>query len=612
MRRAPADAPALPAPSEPSADWRALRALLPYLLAYPARVGAAIACLIAAKVATVSIPVLLKRIVDAAAPAHGAATATAPATLVAIPLALIVAYGMLRLATSIFTELREFFFARVTQATVRTLALKTFRHLHSLSLGFHVSRRTGAVTREIDHGVRGISALISYTLYSILPTLVELALVVGYLGWHYDVTFVLVLAVSLTAYLVFTFSVTNWRMRFRREANELDVKASSRAVDSLLNFETVKYFGNEEFEAQRYDSTLAQQEQIAVKAQRSLNLLNSGQQLIIACGLTAMLWRAALGVHDGRMTVGDLVLVNGFMLQMYVPLNFLGVVYREIRQALTDMDRMFRLLDERRDIADLPGAAPLRVAGATVRFEHVDFAYDPRRQILFDVDFTIAAGSTTAVVGATGSGKSTLARLLFRFYDIQHGRILIDDQDVRGVTQASLRAAIGIVPQDTVLFNDTIGYNIGYGRPGSDPAQIAAAARAAHIDEFIARLPDGYETRVGERGLKLSGGEKQRVAIARTILKDPAILVFDEATSALDSQTEQRIQAELEAIAAARTTLVIAHRLSTIVHADQILVLDAGRIVERGTHPQLLSRGGAYARLWAAQQRERRELEAAA
>ena len=594
------------AEAEPGPDWRALRALLPYLLAYKWRVAAAVACLVLAKVSTVGIPVLLKRIVDAFAPSRGAMA------LVVIPLALIFAYGALRLATSIFTELREFFFARVTQATLRTLALKTFRHLHALSLSFHLGRRTGAVTREIDHGVRGISSLISYTLYSILPTLVELALVIGYLGWHYDWTFVLVLGLGLSGYIAFTFSVTNWRLRFRREANELDVRASSRAVDSLLNFETVKYFGNEEFEAQRYDGTLAQQERIAVKSQRSLNLLNSGQQLIIACGLTAMLWRAALGVHDGRMSVGDLVLVNGFMIQMYVPLNFLGVVYREIRQALTDVDRMFLLLGEAREIVDAPGASALNVDGATVRFEHVDFGYDARRQVLFDIDFTIPAGTTTAVVGATGSGKSTLARLLFRFYDIEHGRILIDGQDVRRVTQASLRAAIGIVPQDTVLFNDTIGYNIGYGRPGATPAQIAAAARAAHIDDFIARLPDGYETRVGERGLKLSGGEKQRVAIARTILKDPPLLVFDEATSALDSQTEQRIQAELDAIAAARTTLIIAHRLSTIVHAEQILVLDAGRIVERGTHAQLLARGGVYARLWASQQRERRELEAAA
>ncbi|HUN90900.1 MAG TPA: ABC transporter ATP-binding protein/permease [Burkholderiaceae bacterium] len=593
------------AEGEAGADWAALRTLVPYLMAYRGRVAAAMACLVGAKLATVGVPLLLKAIVDAFTPRDHAA-------VLAVPLALIVAYGSLRLATSVFTELREFFFARVTQSTVRTLALKTFRHLHSLSLKFHLDRRTGAVTREIDHGVRGISSLISYTLYSILPTLVELALVVGYLGWHYDVSFVLILGCSLAIYVAFTLSVTNWRTRFRREANELDARASSRAVDSLLNFETVKYFGNEEFEAQRYDGTLAQQEQIAVKAQRSLNLLNSGQQLIIASGLTLMLWRAAVGVEQGRMTVGDLVLVNGFMIQMYVPLNFLGVIYREIRQALTDMQRMFRLLDEERDVADAPGAAPLRVAGAAVRFEHVDFAYDARRQVLFDVDFTIAAGTTTAVVGATGSGKSTLARLLFRFYDAQAGRILVDDQDVRGVTQASLRAAIGIVPQDTVLFNDTIAYNIAYGRPDADAAAIEAAARAAHIHDFIAQLPDGYETRVGERGLKLSGGEKQRVAIARTILKDPAILVFDEATSALDSRTEKRIQAELEAIAADRTTLVIAHRLSTIVHASQILVMDVGRIVERGTHEQLLARGGAYARLWSMQQREQRELGIAA
>ena len=610
------------AAGEAGTDWRTLATLLPYLWAYKWRVLLAMACLVAAKSATVAVPVLLKSIVDAFTQPHiGAGTGTgagvavapvAPAALVAVPLALIAGYGLLRLATSVFTELREVFFARVTQATVRTVALKTFRHLHSLSLRFHLERRTGAVTREIDHGVRGMSSLISYTLYSILPTLVELGLILVYLALHYEGWFVLIMLCSLTLYIGFTLLVTNWRTRYRREANELDAKAASRAVDSLLNFETVKYFNNEEFEARRYDATLAQQERIAVIAQRTLNLLNSGQQLIIAVGLTLMLWRAALGVQQHRMSIGDLVLVNSFMLQMYVPLNFLGVIYREIRQALTDMDRMFRLLDRGRDVADQPGAAPLQVRGAEVRFEKVDFSYDPRRQILFGVDFTIAPGTTTAVVGATGSGKSTLARLLFRFYDVGAGRILIDGQDLRQVTQSSLRDAIGIVPQDTVLFNDTIGYNIGYGRPGASQDEIVAAARAAHIHDFVERLPDGYSTMVGERGLKLSGGEKQRVAIARTILKHPPLLVFDEATSALDSKTEQMIQHELEAIAARRTTLVIAHRLSTIVHADQILVLDAGHIVERGTHEQLLARGAAYARLWALQQRAAHQLAAAA
>jgi ATP-binding cassette subfamily B protein len=603
MRLPPRAEPAVPAaPGERRGDWHTLAVLLPYLWAYKGRVLFAIGCLIAAKVAVVGVPVLLKHIVDwfALAPAG---------TAVAVPLGLIVAYGALRLATSVFTELREFFFAKVTQAAVHTLALKTFRHLHALSLRFHLERRTGSLTREIDHGIRGISSLISFTLYSILPTLIELSLVLGYLLWHYEIWFAVIVAASLVLYVSYTFSITNWRTRFRREMNELDAKASARAVDSLLNFETVKYFNNEEYEARRYDATLAAQERAAIKSQQSLNVLNAGQQLIIAVGLTLMLWRAAAGVAEGRMTIGDLVLVNGFMIQMYMPLNFLGVLYREIKQALTDMDRMFRLLDVQREIADAPNARPLALRGGEIRFEHVDFAYDPRRQVLFDVDFTVPAGTTTAVVGPTGSGKSTLARLLFRFYDVSGGRILIDGQDIRSVTQASLRAAIGIVPQDTVLFNDTIEYNIAYGRPGAGRAEVIAAARAAHIHEFVERLPDGYETLVGERGLKLSGGEKQRVAIARTLLKDPAILLFDEATSALDSKTEREIQRELEAIAADRTTLVIAHRLSTIVNADQIIVLDHGRIVERGTHAELLARGGVYARLWEMQARERAQPE---
>ncbi|MCX8004304.1 MAG: ABC transporter ATP-binding protein/permease [Burkholderiaceae bacterium] len=606
MRLPPRAEPAVPPrPGERRGDWQTVRFLLPYLWTYKGRVLFAIACLIAAKVAVVGVPVLLKAVVDHFAQASAQAALT-------VPLALIVAYGALRLATSVFTELREFFFAKVTQAAVHTLALKTFQHLHALSLRFHLERRTGSLTREIDHGIRGISSLISFTLYSILPTLVELTLVFGYLLWHYEVWFAVIVAGSLACYVSYTIVVTNWRTRFRREMNELDAKASARAVDSLLNFETVKYFNNEAYEARRYDATLAAQERAAIKSQQSLNLLNAGQQLIIAVGLTLMLWRAAVGVAEGRMTIGDLVLVNGFMIQLYMPLNFLGVLYREIKQALTDMDRMFRLLREPREITDAPDARPLALAGGEIRFEHVDFAYDPRRQVLFDVDFVVPAGTTTAVVGATGSGKSTLARLLFRFYDVGGGRILIDGQDIRRVTQSSLRAALGIVPQDTVLFNDTIEYNIAYGRPGATREEVIAAARAAHIHEFVERLPDGYATLVGERGLKLSGGEKQRVAIARTLLKDPAILIFDEATSALDSKTEREIQRELEAIAARRTTLVIAHRLSTIVNADQIIVLDQGRIVERGTHEQLLAAGGVYARLWQMQARERREAELAA
>ena len=597
MRPGPGAEPsAALAPGESRGDWATLRTLLPYLWRYRGRVLFAVGCLVAAKLAVVGVPILLKRIVDT--------LAQLPAgSLLAVPVALIAGYGLLRLATSLFTELREFLFVRVTQAAVHTLALQTFRHLHSLSLRYHLQRRTGSVTREIDHGIRGISSLVSFTLYSILPTLVELALVLGYLLWHYEIWFAAILMASLAVYIAFTFVVTNWRTQFRRQVNELDAKAASRAVDSLLNFETVKYFGNEEYEARRYDATLADSEKMAVKSQQSLNLLNSGQQLIIAVGLTLILWRAALGVIEGRMTLGDLVLVNAFMIQMYIPLNFLGVIYREIKQAMIDMDRMFRLLREHREIADAPGARPLELRGGSIRFENVDFSYDPRRQVLFGVDFDVPAGTTCAVVGPTGSGKSTLARLLFRFYEVQGGRVLIDGQDVREVTQASLRAAIGIVPQDTVLFNDTIEYNIAYGRPGASRQEIVAAARAAHIHDFVSRLPDGYDTMVGERGLKLSGGEKQRVAIARTLLKRPSILVFDEATSALDSKTERVIQAELEAIAAGRTTLVIAHRLSTIVNADQIVVLDGGRVAERGTHAQLLAAGGAYARLWALQAR---------
>src|SRR5512145_640758 len=586
-------------------DWQTLRELLPYLWAHRGRVLFALACLVAAKLATVSVPILLKELVDSLSPATLSVSG-----LLAVPVALVVAYGLLRLATSLFTELREFFFVNVTQAAMRTLALKTFRHLHALSLRYHLERRTGAVTREIDQGIRGISSLISFTLYSILPTLIEIALVVGYLVWNYEAWFAVIVGVSLVVYIAFTVTVTNWRTQLRRRWNELESKAHSRAVDSLLNFETVKYFGNEDYEARRYDETLADSQRTAVRSQQSLNLLNAGQQAIIAVALTLILWRAAVGVVDGRMTIGDLVLVNAFMIQLYIPLNFLGVIYREIKQSLTDMDRMFSLLEQHREMADAPGAVPLAVRGAEIRFEGVDFAYDARRQVLHGVSFVVPAGTTTAVVGATGSGKSTLARLLFRFYDVDAGRVLVDGQDVRGVTQASLRAAIGIVPQDTVLFNDSIEYNIAYGRPGASREDVVAAARAAHIHDFIESLPDGYRTLVGERGLKLSGGEKQRVAIARTLLKRPAILVFDEATSALDSRTERVIQRELEGISKSRTTLVIAHRLSTVVHADQILVLDHGSIVERGTHAQLLAHRGAYAAMWEIQSREQAKAQA--
>ena len=596
---------ALPSDRAERNDWKALKTLLPYLWAYKGRVLFALGCLVGAKLATVSVPILLKHIVDGLSP-----TAQAASAVLLVPIALIVAYGVLRLSTSLLTELREFFFVKVTQAATRTLALKTFRHLHALSLRYHLDRRTGAVTREIDQGIRGISSLISFTLYSILPTLIEITLVFAYLLWNYEIWFAAIVATSLTIYIGFTVSVTNWRTALRRRWNELESKAQSRAVDSLLNFETVKYFGNENYEARRYDETLADSQRTAVLSQQSLNVLNAGQQVIIAVALTLILWRAALGVAEARMTIGDLVLVNAFMIQLYIPMNFLGVIYREIKQSLADMDRMFMLLEQNREIADAPDAQPLTVRAAEVRFDHVDFSYDVRRQVLHGVSLVIAGGSTTAVVGATGSGKSTLARLLFRFYDVDAGRVLIDGQDVRTLQQESLRAAIGIVPQDTVLFNDTIEYNIAYGRPGASRQEVIVAARAAHIHDFVESLPDGYDTRVGERGLKLSGGEKQRVAIARTLLKDPAILVFDEATSALDSRTERVIQQELESISQSRTTLVIAHRLSTVVHADQILVMDHGRIVERGTHSELLARGGAYASMWEIQSRERAKVEA--
>ncbi|MNR90269.1 Lipid A export ATP-binding/permease protein MsbA [compost metagenome] len=592
-----------PAPSEPVAttrsrsDWSTLKTLIPYLWTYKWRVGLALAFLIGAKLANVGVPLVLKRLIDSLTIAPGSTQA-----MLVLPVGILVAYGALRLSTTLFTELREYTFAKVTQRAVRTIALKVFRHLHALSLRFHLNRQTGGMTRDIERGTRGISSLISYTLFSILPTLIEIVLVLVYLALHYDIWFTIITAVALGSYIVFTVVVTEWRTHFRRTMNDLDSKANTKAIDSLINYETVKYFGNEDYEARRYDEGLQRYESAAVKSQTSLSLLNTGQSSIIAIAVTLILWRATQGVINGSMTLGDLVLVNAFMIQLYIPLNFLGVIYREIKQSMADMERLFSLLDQHKEIADKPDTKELVTGSAEVRFSHVDFSYEEKRQILFDVDFTIAAGTTTAVVGHSGSGKSTLSRLLFRFYDVNQGAILINGQDVRDVTQTSLRQAIGIVPQDTVLFNDTIEYNIAYGKPGASREDIVAAARSAYIHDFIETLPDGYQTMVGERGLKLSGGEKQRVAIARTLLKHPAILIFDEATSALDSKSEQAIQAQLKEIAQNRTTLIIAHRLSTIADAAQILVLDRGRIIERGTHMQLLAADGAYAQMWMRQQ----------
>ncbi len=592
--RPPVDAPANQSTRN---DWGTLKTLLPYLWAYKWRVIFALLCLVFAKVANVAVPLVLKELIDGLT-----ITPDKPASLLILPAGLLIVYGLLRLSTTVFTELREFFFAKVTQRAVRTVALKVFRHLHALSLRFHLNRQTGGITRDIERGTRGISSLVSYTLFSILPTAIEITLVLGYLALQYDVWFSVITLVALVTYVVFTVLVTEWRTHFRRTMNELDSKANTRAIDSLLNYETVKYFSNEEYEAKRYDEGLQRYEHAAVRSQTSLTLLNTGQSLIIASAVTLILWRATLGVIGGTMTLGDLVLVNAFMIQLYIPLNFLGVIYREIKQSLADMEKMFTLLDQHREVADSPGARPLSIQQAELRFSQIDFSYEKNRQILFDVDFTIAAGTTTAVVGHSGSGKSTLARLLFRFYDVDKGAILIDGQDIRDVTQSSLRSAIGIVPQDTVLFNDTIAYNIAYGRPNASQQDIIAAARAACIHDFIESLPDGYNAMVGERGLKLSGGEKQRVAIARTVLKNPAILVFDEATSALDSHAEQAIQAQLKDIARDRTTLVIAHRLSTIADATQILVMAQGRIVERGSHAELLAKQGLYADMWERQQ----------
>ena len=629
----PAATPDNKSAKPPRSDMDTLRRLFPYLWDYKWRVIAALAFMVGAKVANVGVPLLLKNLVDAMSFKPGD-----PQALLVVPVALLFGYGLLRLSTSLFTELRELVFAKATEGAARRISLEVFEHLHALSLRFHLERQTGGMTRDIERGTRGVHSLISYSLYSIVPTLIEVTLVLTLLAVKFDVWFAGITIIALVFYVGFTVTVTEWRTQFRKAMNELDSSAHSRAIDSLLNYETVKYFNNEAFEARRYDENLERYRRAAVKSQRTLSLLNTGQQMIIAIGLVAMLWRATQGVVDGRMTLGDLVMVNAFMIQLYIPLGFLGVIYREIKQSLTDLDKMFNLMEKEREIADEPGARPLRVSSpapllaadgsalaraagevmaggaepawhdATVRFENVSFAYESSRPILHHLSFEIPSGKTVAVVGSSGAGKSTLARLLYRFYDVSNphegGRITIAGQDIKHVTQSSVRQAIGIVPQDTVLFNDTVEYNIAYGKPGASRAEVEEAARAARIHDFINATPKGYATMVGERGLKLSGGEKQRVAIARTLLKNPPVVIFDEATSALDSANERAIQAELRTAAQNKTTLVIAHRLSTVVDAHEILVMDAGRIIERGTHVELLAQAGRYAEMWALQQHE--------
>ncbi|WP_026225006.1 ABCB family ABC transporter ATP-binding protein/permease [Methyloversatilis thermotolerans] len=611
MRRSSAlPAPASREPGVPRRDLETLRNLIPYLWAYRGRVLIALSCLVLAKASNVAVPLIFKQIIDALTPAAAVGRDLLQSAPLLVPLGLLGAYGALRFSTSMLTELREIVFSRVTQQAVRRISLQVFRHLHGLSLRFHLERQTGGLTRDIERGTRAIGSLISYTLYSILPTLVEISLVLGILATRYEASFALITFVTLALYISFTVTVTNWRTRIRREANELDSAANTRAIDSLLNYETVKYFNNEDFEARRYDEQLQRWQRAQERSQVSLSWLNIGQAAIIATGVTLMMWRAALGVAEGRMTLGDIVLVNAFMIQLYIPLNFLGVIYRELRQSLTDIERMFSLLDTHREVADAQDARILATGPCEVRFQQVSFGYEPARQILYDVDFTIPAGGRVAVVGHSGSGKSTLARLLFRFYDIApgNGRILINGMDIRELSQDSVRASIGIVPQDTVLFNDSIHYNIQYGRVDAGAEEVEAASRAAQLHDFVQSLPEGYATRVGERGLKLSGGEKQRVAIARALLKNPPIMIFDEATSALDSKTEQAIQNQLEQVARGHTTLIIAHRLSTIMDADLILVMESGRIVERGRHAELLAQDGLYAQMWALQAQEAESL----
>lgn len=586
------------------ADWRTLKKLGPYLWDHRWRFIFAVSFLIGAKVATIGVPIVLKHIVDN--------LDTAKNAVLVLPAALIVGYGLLRLATTLFTDLRDMIFAKVTQGMIRKISIEAFRHLHNLSLRFHLERQTGGVTRDIERGSQGISAIVNYLLFRIAPTLIEILLVGAILLVQFDWVFALITVGVVAIYIGITVWITEWRTKYRRKMNELDSIATTRAVDSLINYETVKYFGNEKFETERYNTSMEHWQEAAVKSQNSLSLLNTVQAFIIAIGVTLVLWRASAGVVAGTLSLGDLVMINAFLVQVFLPLNFLGVMYREIKQSITDIERMFKLLTQNIEVRDKENAPALKVAGGAVRFDEVSFAYDPERPILRGVSFDIPAGRTVAVVGASGSGKSTLVRLLFRFYDVTGGAISIDGQDIRDVSQESLRVAIGIVPQDTVLFNDTLYYNIAYGKPDATKEQVIEAARAAHILHFIESLPKGWDTVVGERGLKLSGGEKQRVAIARTLLKNPAILVLDEATSALDSKTEKIIQAELREVMKNRTSLTIAHRLSTIIDADEILVMEAGRIIERGRHEVLLAMRGHYAHMWEMQQQAMKDQAEAA
>ncbi len=574
-------------------DIKTIRSLLPYVWQFKRRVAAALACLVAAKVASVILPLFLKDIVD---------KLSLPGTLLVLPVAALLGYGFARLASSVFGELRDALFARVTQGSIRRIAAQLFKHLFALSLRFHMQRQTGGLSRDIERGTKGIGFLLNFMVFNILPTLLEIGMVTAILLWRYDWRFAVVTLGTIAAYIAFTLVVTEKRMVYRRSMNDLDSKANSKAIDALINYETVKYFGNEGYELDRYDSNLGKWVDSAVKNQVSLNFLNMGQGVIITTGVTLLLWLSAQGVVSKTMSVGDVVLVSAYLTQLYAPLNFLGFVYREIKHALADMERMFGLMEQGQEVADRPAATELCTSQAAIRFNNVEFGYESNRQILFDVSFSIPAGKTLAVVGSSGAGKSTLSRLLFRFYDVNSGSITINGVDIRDLTQASLRRHIGIVPQDTVLFNDSILYNIAYGNPDASEQEIVQAAKAASIHDFVMNLPDAYQTQVGERGLKLSGGEKQRVAIARTVLKNPPILILDEATSALDTRTERVIQDELRQVAKDRTTLIIAHRLSTIVEADEIIVLDHGRVLERGSHRDLIAQAGRYAQMWNLQQ----------